>query len=70
MTNALVIEAGDAPAGVIVRERGGWLFYAAADAFRPLDSRRFRSPRDAARAAERLLAPARGDAGGRHAAAA
>jgi hypothetical protein len=58
MTEAVLIEAGDEPAGVLVREDRAWRFYAAADAFRALDAQPFRRPADAARAARRLATPA------------
>lgn len=62
MSDAFVIEAGDAAAGVLVRERGGWRFFAAGAPFHALDSHRFRTPREAERAAARLLPvrPSRG----------
>lgn len=61
MPDAYLIEAGDVSAGILVREDRHWRFYAAAPAFRDLDAREFRRPRDATRAAERLVAGNRGD---------
>jgi hypothetical protein len=63
MSDAFVIEAGDAAAGVLVREQGGWRFFAAGAPFHVLDSLRFRSPREAERAAARLVPVRPGRAG-------
>jgi hypothetical protein len=54
MSQAYVIECGDLAAGIVTRERRGFLFHAAADAFRRLNGQTFRTPREAQRAAEEL----------------
>jgi hypothetical protein len=46
-------------AGVVVRERGGYRFYASNEMFVSLDGKVFRSPKDAERAADRLASARR-----------
>ncbi|HET8726311.1 MAG TPA: hypothetical protein VFO41_02265 [Alphaproteobacteria bacterium] len=52
--SAFAIEAGDTGAGVVIRQHGGYRFYASHELFTPLDGKLFRTPRDAERAADRL----------------
>jgi hypothetical protein len=54
MFNAYIIECGDFAAGIVTREKRGFLFHAAEDAFRRLDGQTFDTPQQAQRAAERL----------------
>jgi hypothetical protein len=54
MSEAYIIECGDFAAGIVTREKRGFLFHAAADAFRPLEGRIFETPQKAQRAAEVL----------------
>jgi hypothetical protein len=53
MSDAYVIEVRSAPAGLVVRDRGRFRFFAATDAFLGLDGRTFRNPQEAERAAVR-----------------
>lgn len=55
MSNSYIIEIGSQPAGIVVRNPGGYLFFAASRRFNRLDGRLFRSAREAERAARRLL---------------
>ncbi|MCW2318184.1 hypothetical protein [Rhodoblastus acidophilus] len=41
-------------AGIVIREQRGFLFHAAADAYRRLNGQMFRTPQEAQRAAEKL----------------
>jgi hypothetical protein len=54
MSHAYVIECGELAAGIVTRERRGFIFHAAADAFRLINGQMFRTPQEAQRAAERL----------------
>jgi len=54
MSQAYVIECGELAAGIVVREQRGFLFHAAADAYRRLNGQMFRTPQEAQRAAEKL----------------
>ncbi|MCW2275819.1 hypothetical protein GJ654_15655 [Rhodoblastus acidophilus] len=54
MSHAYVIECGELAAGIVTREERGFLFHAAADAFRLLNGQTFRTPQEAQRAAEKL----------------
>ncbi|MBB4199806.1 hypothetical protein CCR94_24145 [Rhodoblastus sphagnicola] len=54
MHNAYIIETGEFAAGIVTRERRGFVFHAAADAFRLLDGRLFDSLAKAQRAADTL----------------
>lgn len=49
---AFVIEASDVAAGVIVRQEGGYRFFAANESFQSLDGSVFKHPKAAQRAAE------------------
>lgn len=53
--SAFAIEAGGTGAGVVIRQHGGYRFYASNELFTPLDGKLFRSPREAERAADRLV---------------
>jgi hypothetical protein len=62
MSDSYIIEVRSEAAGIVVRDGGGFRFYAANRAFDPLDGRVFNSPRDAEKAAQRQVAagPPRG----------
>ena len=55
MFSHYVIEAGDAQAGLVILERGGFRFYAANPAFAAIEGNIYRSAVEATRAAERLV---------------
>ena len=55
MSEAYLIEAAGEAAGVVVRERGGYRFFASAPQFHAIEQQLVRRTADAARAA-RLLA--------------
>ena len=54
MHNAYIIECGEIAAGIVTREKRGYLFHAAADAFRPLEGQTFDTPLKAQHAAAHL----------------
>lgn len=54
MSEAYVIEAAGEAAGLVVRERGGFRFFASLPQFASLDQQLFRRSNDAARAARAL----------------
>jgi hypothetical protein len=54
MSHAYIIECGEHAAGIVTREKRGFIFHAAAAVFRPLDGQSFDSPQRAQRAAEKL----------------
>jgi len=54
MYNAYIIECGEIAAGIVTREKRGYLFHAAADAFRPLEGQTFDTPQKAQHAAAHL----------------
>lgn len=56
MSEAYLIEAAGEAAGVVVRERGGYRFFASAPQFSAIEQQLFRRTRDAARAARMLAA--------------
>lgn len=56
-TDAVVIETARHTAGIAVRERGGYRFYASDLLFYPLDNRSFRGLRELHVAIDRLAAP-------------
>jgi len=56
MSDSFIIEAGDRAAGIIVRDRHSFRFYAAGQPFFALEGRTFGNPLEATRAAERLIA--------------
>jgi hypothetical protein len=55
MSDSYVIEVGSQQAGIVVRDPGGYRFFAASQLFRQLEGRLFRTARDAERAAARLV---------------
>ena len=54
MSDSYIIEVSSQAAGIVVRDRLGYRFFAAAQPFFRLDGRLFRSARDAERAARQL----------------
>lgn len=56
MSEAYLIEAAGEAAGVVVRERGGYRFFASAPQFSAIEQQLFRRTSDAARAARMLAA--------------
>jgi hypothetical protein len=54
MSDTYIIEVSSGAAGIVVRERLGYRFFAAAAPYFRLDGRLFRSARDAERAAVQL----------------
>jgi hypothetical protein len=54
MPDSYIIEVSSRAAGIVVREAGGYRFFAAAQPFFRLDGRLFRHVSDAQRAARRL----------------
>ncbi len=58
MSDTYIIEVSSQPAGIVVRDSGGYRFFAATHRFNPLEGRLFRNAREAERAAPQL---ARGD---------
>ena len=59
MASAYIIEVGDRTAGMVVREQGGFRFFASERAFRPLEGALFRTIDQAARAARERLRPSK-----------
>jgi hypothetical protein len=64
MGSAHIVEVGDRTAGIVVREHGGFRFFASESAFHPLEGAVFRTIDQAARAAHERIrvrkAPSRG----------
>lgn len=58
MSDAFVIETARHTAGIAVRERSGFRFYASEALFQPLDSRVFRSLQSVRAAVNAITAPA------------
>jgi hypothetical protein len=56
--NAYVIEVRGQTAGIVARDGQGFRFHASAHRFNALDGRRFRTPREAEKAALKLIDPA------------
>jgi hypothetical protein len=54
MSESYIIEVSSQAAGIVVREAGGYRFFAASQPFYRLDGKLFRSARDAERAAVQL----------------
>jgi hypothetical protein len=54
MSDTYIIEVGSQPAGIIVRDREGYRFFAACFRFNRLEGQLFRNPREAERAAIRI----------------
>jgi hypothetical protein len=55
MSDSYIIEVSSIPAGIVVRDTGGFRFFAASHRFNRLEGRFFRSAGEAERAARRLL---------------
>jgi hypothetical protein len=55
MSDAYIIEVGSQAAGIVVRTTDGYRFFAAAHRFNSLEGQLFRNPRQAERAAFRLI---------------
>ena len=56
MSQSYIIEVGSQPAGIVVRNPGGYVFIAASSRFKRLDGQFFRNAREAERAARRIVA--------------
>jgi hypothetical protein len=54
MSDTYIIEVGSQAAGIVVRNPGGYRFFAATRRFNALEGRLFRNAREAERAARRL----------------
>jgi hypothetical protein len=54
MSDTYIIEVGSRPAGIVVRSREGFRFFAASHPFNRLEGQLFRNAREAERAARRL----------------
>jgi len=54
MSDTYIIEVFSQPAGVVVRDPGGYRFFAASRRFNALEGQLFRNAREAERAARRL----------------
>ena len=61
MTDSYIIEVSSGPAGIVVRDDGGYRFFAATHDFNGLEGRCFRSAREAERAAIKFAQDRRGD---------
>lgn len=55
MSDTYIIEVSSEPAGIVVRDKAGFRFFAASHRFNPLEGRLFRSAREAERVARELL---------------
>ena len=55
MSDSYIIEVSSEPAGIVVRDKAGFRFFAATHRFNPLEGRLFRSAREAERVARELL---------------
>ncbi|MDE2376256.1 hypothetical protein [Bradyrhizobium sp.] len=55
MPDSYVIEVDSQTAGIVVRNTGGYLFFASSRRFDRLEGRLFRNAREAERAARRLV---------------
>ncbi len=53
MSDSYIIEVSSKPAGIVVRDQGGYRFFAASNDFTALEGRYFSSAREAERAAAR-----------------
>ena len=51
MSDTYIIEVRSEPAGIVVRERGGFRFFAASETFNRMEGQYFRSAREAEREA-------------------
>ncbi len=54
MSDSYIIEVSSQPAGIVVRDPGGYRFFAASHRFSRLEGQIFRNAREAERAARRL----------------
>ena len=54
MPDSYIIEVNSQTAGIVVRDREGYRFFASSHQFNPLEGRIFRNAREAERAARRL----------------
>ena len=54
MSDSYIIEVLSKAAGIVVRDLGGYRFFAATHRFNPLEGQLFRNAREAERAARRL----------------
>jgi hypothetical protein len=54
MSHSYIIEVGSQPAGIVVRNPEGYVFFAASHRFNRLDGQVFRNAREAERAARRI----------------
>jgi hypothetical protein len=55
MSDTYIIEVSSQAAGIVVRDRGGFRFFAASHHFNALEGQIFRSAREAERAARQIL---------------
>lgn len=55
MSDTYIIEVSSEAAGIVVRDKAGFRFFAASHRFNPLEGRLFRSVREAERVARELL---------------
>lgn len=55
MSDSYIIEVSSEPAGIVVRDKAGFRFFAAAPRFFRLEGQLFRSAREAERAAARFV---------------
>jgi hypothetical protein len=55
MSDTYIIEVSSQAAGIVVRDRGGYRFFAATHRFNALEGQVFRNAREAERAARRLF---------------
>ncbi len=55
MSDTYIIEVSSQPAGIVVRDAGGYRFFAASERFFRLEGQVFRNAREAERAARRLV---------------
>lgn len=55
MSDTYIIEVINQAAGIVIRDRGGYRFFAASHRFNALEGQLFRNARDAERAALRLI---------------
>ena len=54
MSDTYIIEVGSQPAGIVVRNAEGYVFFAASHRYNRLDGQLFRNAREAERAARRI----------------
>ena len=54
MSDTYIIEVASQAAGIVVRSRGGYVFFAATHRFNPMEGQLFRNAREAELAARRL----------------